>query len=563
MLLSAKSFAIPTPYVIWCTDNNTLYFSIEEPEDLATPSYKGHSVGQCWSGEEVVNSTTSPKWFNYKSGTSKMSDNVTKIVIDPSFTSVKPKNCSSWFAGLRNVTQIEGLENLDTSEATSMYNMFGIGSTELNLSNFNTSNVTNMSAMFSNCSSLTELDLSNFDTSKVTDMSHMFSDCSSLTELDLSNFDTSNVTDMCFMFDGCSSLTALNLDGFDTSNVTNLCCTFENCSSLTYLDISGFDTSKCTDTSCMFMGCTNLETLKISLSTSSIDTEEENSDWEDYCDGMFSDCSNLSKIYITDLYELLEEETIGLFILKQLSDDCNWPEIYVDDDQSDAWSDLIDDNNFKLGYDTGYVTITIPSYNPSGTNYGTFSSRYYALDFSNCDIKAYVGSFFDAATTELTVTNIKTIVPARTGIIVKGTAGQKVQLPVVTANSNVYVANLFTAATTDTDLEATTGTYTNYYLTNGSLSSVEAYLNKYGVSSLTIPAGHAYLQIPTSLIPAGSKLRIVFGDGETPGEATYIEEIKDNNESSNSKTIYNFSGQRISAPTKGLNIINGKKALVK
>ena len=61
-----------------------------------------------------------------------------------------------------------------------------------------------MSEMFYGCSSLKELNISNFNTNNVTDMGFMFSVCSSLKELNLSNFNTNNVTDMRFMFDGCS-----------------------------------------------------------------------------------------------------------------------------------------------------------------------------------------------------------------------------------------------------------------------------------------------------------------------------------------------------------------------
>ena len=78
--------------------------------------------------------------------------------------------------------------------------------TNLDVSNFNTANVTNMYGMFSNCSKLTSLDLSNFDTANVTDMGWMFCTCSSLTSLDVSNFDTANVTDMGYMFSGDSKL---------------------------------------------------------------------------------------------------------------------------------------------------------------------------------------------------------------------------------------------------------------------------------------------------------------------------------------------------------------------
>ena len=62
-----------------------------------------------------------------------------------------------------------------------------------------------MSWMFYNCSSLKELNLNNFNTSNVTNMSWMFYDCRSLTELNLNNFNTNNVTDMSYMFWGCSN----------------------------------------------------------------------------------------------------------------------------------------------------------------------------------------------------------------------------------------------------------------------------------------------------------------------------------------------------------------------
>ena len=76
--------------------------------------------------------------------------------------------------------------------------MYGLIS--LNLSNFDTSKVTNMDSMFRGMSNLTTLDLSNFDTSNVTSMYAMFSNMFNLTTLDLSNFDTSKVTSMYTMF---------------------------------------------------------------------------------------------------------------------------------------------------------------------------------------------------------------------------------------------------------------------------------------------------------------------------------------------------------------------------
>ena len=133
----------------------------------------------------------------------------------------------------------------------------------LDLSNLDTSSVTNMSGMFSDCNSLTELNLSNFDTSKVTDMSYMFRDCRGLTELNISNFDTSRVTVMNAMFSYCGSLTELNLSNFDTSNVTNMTSMFGECYGLTELDLSNFDTSKVRYMILMFFGCSGLTEITV------------------------------------------------------------------------------------------------------------------------------------------------------------------------------------------------------------------------------------------------------------------------------------------------------------
>ena len=70
---------------------------------------------------------------------------------------------------------------------------------ELDLSNFDTSQVAYMNSMFSG-TSLTSLNLSNFDTSKVMKMSNMFFNMRNLTSLNLTNFNTSKVTDMEDMF---------------------------------------------------------------------------------------------------------------------------------------------------------------------------------------------------------------------------------------------------------------------------------------------------------------------------------------------------------------------------
>ena len=181
------------------------------------------------------------------------------------FDTSKVTDMSSMFSGMSNLTTLN-LSNFDTSKVTNMELMFDNMSnlTTFDLSNFDTSNVTNMRYMFYGMSNLTSLNLSNFDTSQVTDMTEMFRDMSNLTTLNLSNFDTSKVTSMREMFNGMSSLTTLNLSSFNTSKVKNMYAMFSGISNLTTLDLSNFNTSNVVHMGDMFSGMSNLTSLDLS-----------------------------------------------------------------------------------------------------------------------------------------------------------------------------------------------------------------------------------------------------------------------------------------------------------
>ena len=117
-------------------------------------------------------------------------------------------------------------------------------------STINDKPIVDMTAMFMS-SKATSIDLSSFDTSNVVDMSGMFSYTSGVNSLDLSGFDTSNVTVMRSMFNTCYAKTIIFGDNFDTSNVTDMSSMFDG-STATSLDVSKFDTSKVTDMYRMF-----------------------------------------------------------------------------------------------------------------------------------------------------------------------------------------------------------------------------------------------------------------------------------------------------------------------
>ena len=141
-------------------------------------------------------------------------NNISRVVFDASFVNARPTSCYAWFRHSKNLTQIAGIENL------------------------NTANVTNMREMFNGCSNLVKLDVTNFNTAKVTTMLGMFYDCSNLTELDVTHFNTAKVTTMFGMFGGCSNLAELDVTHFNTANVTNMVDMFYACKSLTTIYVS-------------------------------------------------------------------------------------------------------------------------------------------------------------------------------------------------------------------------------------------------------------------------------------------------------------------------------------
>ena len=188
------------------------------------------------------------------------------VVFDASFANARPKSCYCWFSGCNNLTEIKGIEYLNTEKVTNMQEMFNACSklTSLNLSNFNTAEVTNMSYMFKSCKALTSLDLSNFNTEKVTDMQGMFWECSDLTSLNLTSLNTENVTDMTGMFKDCTDLTSLDLSNFNTAKVTKMNQMFFQCYALTSLDLSSFNTAEVTKMDNMFKSCNDLTSLDLS-----------------------------------------------------------------------------------------------------------------------------------------------------------------------------------------------------------------------------------------------------------------------------------------------------------
>ena len=162
---------------------------------------------------------------------------INQVVFDESFA-----NCTSitstekWFLDLSALTSITGLSNLKTDHVTSMR------------------------AMFCRCTQLKSIDVSTFNTSNVTNMGEMFA-YTGLESLDISKFNTSNVTDMYLMFIGSINLTSIDLSSFNTEKVTNMNSMFMNSLVLQSVDVSSFTTSNVTDMDNMFYNCPALKTI--------------------------------------------------------------------------------------------------------------------------------------------------------------------------------------------------------------------------------------------------------------------------------------------------------------
>ena len=231
--------------------DGTLTFFLTSKETLGENEYGIYGLG------------AKPDWVWKNPNVTK----VTKVVFDPAFANARPTNCYAWFQGYVNLTSIEGIEYLNTSQVTDMHNMFSECShlQTTDFSGFDTRKVKDMSYMFHNCGSLKSLDISNFNTSEVTDMRGMFDGCTGLTSLDLSHLNTSKVSVMASMFQSCIHLLSVNLSGWDTRNVKSMTGMFKRCLSLKTLDLSGFDTREKTCTmGDMFKVCKELTTIFVS-----------------------------------------------------------------------------------------------------------------------------------------------------------------------------------------------------------------------------------------------------------------------------------------------------------
>ena len=189
-----------------------------------------------WTSGNIVAGATTETWSSAFEGYD-INPYITKVVIEEE---INPLSCDFYFYCLTALTEIENIENINTSDATSMMGMFAACTSlkMLDLSSFNTDKVTNMVGMFMACQALMFLDISSFNTSNVEVCEQMFAMCNLLIKIYVGEQWTSeSVSTSEAMFVDCYSIVGAVL--YDASNSNDVAYANYTTGYLTYRGAKG------------------------------------------------------------------------------------------------------------------------------------------------------------------------------------------------------------------------------------------------------------------------------------------------------------------------------------
>ena len=456
---------------------------------------------------------------------------ITKVVFDTSFANAKPTSCYQWFSLCENLTQIEGIENLNTENVTSMRDMFnGCSSlTSLDLTNFNTAKVTDMKLLFANCSALESLDLSMFNTENVTSMPSMFNGATNLKTLNVSNFNTEKVNNMGHMFAYCPNLTSLDLSSFNTKGVEYVDNIFKNCSNLTTIYASenfafGSGLKNGAD---MFLGCDKLKGfIEYNKNT---DTDKNNSKFANYKTG-----------YFTNLVGKNGDEKIG------------------------AVGEILTAENLTLNDDKDFVAYEpfaakAASYSRTmntGTTWGTLCLPF-EVSLANQNFRAFKLLSADDVAETVELEEIETSIAAGTPVIIKMKDGAT-KLDFTEADKTI-AKDVQTAETADANYKLQ-GIYTkkefskdadnNCYIVKGSkLMNPAKLLETTSTAHVGSKPFRAYMVDNSSAPVSGARMFSISIGGST----TAIEQLETTADSK--AEYYDLQGRRLQDLQKGINIV--------
>ena len=519
--------------------DGTLTFFLTSKETLGENEYGIYGLG------------AKPDWVWKNPNVTK----VTKVVFDPAFANARPTNCYAWFNGCENLTNIEGIEYLNTSQVTDMHNMFyncyHLQTTDF--SGFDTRKVKDMSYMFHNCGSLKSLDISNFNTSEVTDMRGMFESCIGLTSLDLSHLNTSKVSVMASMFQSCINLLSVNLSGWDTRNVISMTRMFKRCHSLKTLDLSGFDTREKTCTmGDMFNTCKELTTIFVSdkFAVGTGDTGDGT---------MFQGCNKLKGVNALDK----DNPQTGI-------DNANYKTGYFTklvgkngDEKIGATGEtlatdnlVLDDNKDFVVYEPFAAKAASYSRTVEGTTWATLCLPFeVSLDGQN--FRAFKLLSADDVSETVELEEIETSIAAGTPVIIKMNDGEtKLNFTVAdkdianevktaeTASGNYQLQGLYTQKLFSKDTD------NNCYIVKGDkLMNPAKLLGETTTQFVGSKPFRAYMVDNSSAPAAGARMFSISVGGST----TAIEQLETTADSK--AEYYDLQGRRLQDLQKGINIV--------
>lgn len=299
---------------------------------------------------------------------------------------INASTCSFMFVDI-NVPEID-LTEFDTTNVVNMDYMFlkadlgdsfslgSITNTQANdagrnILTLNTEGVTSMSGMFKDCK-VKHLDLSSLRTHNVIDFSDMFYNCDSLIDLNVDGFDTSNAEDFNGMFHGCNKLTQLNVKHFNANSVLHMSYLFSGCRRLQVIDLEGWDFSQVSDANEMFGYCRKLEKIIANFNFNMIkgmafmfdcctklsEVDLTHSDLSHVFDFgyMFFNCEGLKKISFSQGVWQKAKYTLGMFGNCKALERLNLPDVDLNDvvrsyamfDDCDSLKEIYIEHPFNL-----------------------------------------------------------------------------------------------------------------------------------------------------------------------------------------------------------------------
>ena len=409
-----------------------------------------------------------------------------------------------------------------------------------------------MSYMFSSCKSLTSLDVTKFDTRNVTTMEGMFSSCSKLPSLDVTNFNTVNVKNMMKMFAGCKALTSLDVTNFNSENVTNMNRMFYKCSKLTSLDVSNFNTKKVTNMSFMFSYCSTLTTIYVN-DKFVIDKVTNGSYMFDNCTnlkGFIDNKNNSDKTdhifanyktgYFTKLVGKNGDEKIGATGEPLATDN-----LVLDDDKDfvayEPFAAKAASYSRKMKEGTTWATLCLP----------------FEVSLADKNFRAFKLLSADDVTETVELEEIKTSIEAGTPVIIKmkdgatklsiseadKTIAKDIQTA-ETANGNYQLQGIYTKKEFSKDAD------NNCYIVKGDKQMNPAkLLDKTKTESVGSKPFRACMVDNSSAPAAGARMFSISVGGST----TAIEQLETTADSK--AEYYDLQGRRLQNLQKGVNIV--------